>query len=369
MKVDEVKKAFDLKKKSGIYLILHTLNLKGYVGSSINLFVRLNAHFSSLKQNKHENRYLQNSWNKYEKDNFEIYVVEYCNKDKLFEREQFYVNFYKTSSRLNGYNLACVEKGNNSYVPFPDDKRLKENLDPIILAAKIKKLAKAAKEHWSDPVNRQKASEIKNELYANNPELKTKISVATSKAMNTPEMKEKVSIAMKKFNAENPEHVKEVTKKRCETFATKEHRNKLSVIGKELWANDEHRNKMIIERKERFNKQENKDKMKIISNDMWKDTIKYKTTLEKRSNITQEQFEQLKELHKLGYKQSQIAKVIGCKKEAVGRILRGESKLYSLPKIEDDEIQLVDINVWEDANKKLDINVNEGQSLHFSVKF
>lgn len=309
-----VKDIKEIKEKSGIYLILCTSNMKGYIGSSCNLHSRLNNHILTFINKTHKNKYLQRAWNKYGEKGFEFFIVEYCNRNDLQEREQFYINLYNTNYKFNGYNLSCVKRRNEGYRHTGNTR---------------KKLSKASKEQWSDPVNRQKASEDKKE-YFSDPLNRQKTSEATSIAMNTTEMKDKISIAMKKFNVENPERVAEIKEARLKTFTTKEYREKASKIAKELWATDEHRNKMITERKERFSKQENRDKMKEISNDMWNDPVKYKEVLEKRSNITQEQFEQLKELHKLGYSQVQLAKVLNCKREAVGRICRGDSKLYSL---------------------------------------
>lgn len=329
MKVDEVKQASELKKKSGIYLIRCIPVAKGYIGSSRNLHERINFHLSRLRHNKHVNNYLQNAWNKYEKSDFEVIIVEYCSKELLFEKEQFYVNLYETSSRLNGYNLACVEKGNDSYVPFPDDKRLKENLDPLTLANKKEKLSQASKEQWSDPVNRHKMSEIKKDQYENNPELKDKISEATTKAMNTTEIKEKIGNGVKNFNLENPERYKEIKAAQKATLSSDEHRQKASVIAKELWQDPNHREKVLNARKDMYT-DEVKAKMAKKSQAFWDDPVKAKELIIKRSNITQEQFEQLRNLHKLGYNYGQIAKVLNCKRSTVARICRGQSLLYSL---------------------------------------
>lgn len=79
-------------KKSGIYCILNLVNQKKYIGSSKNLQERLINHKCQLLKNKHGNKILQNSWNKYYKDNFVYIILEYCEKEKLIEREQFYID-------------------------------------------------------------------------------------------------------------------------------------------------------------------------------------------------------------------------------------------------------------------------------------
>lgn len=79
-------------KSSGIYCIINTENNKRYVGSSINLHMRLQKHRSMLRKNYHQNRRLQNSWNKYKENNFECYILEYCAPELLENREQFYID-------------------------------------------------------------------------------------------------------------------------------------------------------------------------------------------------------------------------------------------------------------------------------------
>lgn len=84
-----------LVRKSGIYCILNLQNQKKYIGSSNNLYERLKNHDNQLNSNTHFNKILQNSWNKYKKENFIFIILEYCNKNKLIEKEQFYIDNIK----------------------------------------------------------------------------------------------------------------------------------------------------------------------------------------------------------------------------------------------------------------------------------
>jgi len=81
--------------KSGIYKILNTKTNKIYIGSAKNLSDRWRTHRVHLNLNKHKNKHLQNSWNKYSGWFFEFIIIEYCEIKKLIEREQFYIDELK----------------------------------------------------------------------------------------------------------------------------------------------------------------------------------------------------------------------------------------------------------------------------------
>lgn len=62
------------KNPCGIYLL--KINDKQYVGSSINIKKRLRRHRTLLRNNKHDNKYLQNMYNKYKTCEYKI--LEEC---------------------------------------------------------------------------------------------------------------------------------------------------------------------------------------------------------------------------------------------------------------------------------------------------
>lgn len=82
----------EFKKVSGIYKITSTFDERCYIGSAISLYDRLIAHRGRLRKGLHRNGRLQNYFNKYG-DGFLIYeIIELCSKDKLIEREQYYID-------------------------------------------------------------------------------------------------------------------------------------------------------------------------------------------------------------------------------------------------------------------------------------
>jgi group I intron endonuclease len=72
----------------GIYKIINVINNKFYVGSAVNFSRRKARHFSELRHNKHNNRWLQASWNKHGEQAFVFVVVEeVIDKESLLEVE------------------------------------------------------------------------------------------------------------------------------------------------------------------------------------------------------------------------------------------------------------------------------------------
>jgi group I intron endonuclease len=92
---------------SGIYRITNIWTNDIYVGSAVNFKKRWNWHLKDLKGNRHSNSYLQNAWNKYGNDYFKFEIIECCEKEKLIEREQYWIDTLKCV-RPNGYNLAPI---------------------------------------------------------------------------------------------------------------------------------------------------------------------------------------------------------------------------------------------------------------------
>jgi group I intron endonuclease len=63
-------------KICGVYCIKNIINNNLYIGSSKNLKLRYFNHKTKLKNNKHENKHLQNAWNLYGEQNFKFYIIE-----------------------------------------------------------------------------------------------------------------------------------------------------------------------------------------------------------------------------------------------------------------------------------------------------
>ena len=88
--------------KSGIYKI--TCNNKVYIGSSVNIEKRIKQHKNFLNKSIHINHHLQNAWNKYGMKNFSFEVIEFCEVSVLLEREQYWMDLFKSYERDKSFN-------------------------------------------------------------------------------------------------------------------------------------------------------------------------------------------------------------------------------------------------------------------------
>jgi group I intron endonuclease len=89
-----------------IYVIENIVNGKKYVGQSVTGKKRIQAHLSTLKNNKHINTYLQRAFNKYGEAAFTFKILV----DDLPERymddvERGLIATFRAADREHGYNL------------------------------------------------------------------------------------------------------------------------------------------------------------------------------------------------------------------------------------------------------------------------
>lgn len=99
----------DNRNKLGVYRWINNENGKTYVGSSIGLSVRFYTYFS-LRSLAQSNRPIDRALLKYGFSRFSLEILEYCDKEVLLEREQYYMdnlqpeyNIVKTAGSTLGY--------------------------------------------------------------------------------------------------------------------------------------------------------------------------------------------------------------------------------------------------------------------------
>lgn len=105
----------NLPEKSGIYMVINLSNNKQYIGQSINIKHRFLANhqydFKNPNNSSYNSKFYQ-ALRKYGWDNFAVIILELCDKNKLDEREIYYIEKYNTFE--NGYNST---RGGQNWSP------------------------------------------------------------------------------------------------------------------------------------------------------------------------------------------------------------------------------------------------------------
>lgn len=96
---DLIGRIFETKKVSGIYKITCVENSKTYIGKSVDVANRWSEHIkSSLEIGTIAKNQLYTLMKEKGAENFTFELLEEVNKDKLLERESYWIKFYETDS-------------------------------------------------------------------------------------------------------------------------------------------------------------------------------------------------------------------------------------------------------------------------------
>ena len=133
-------------KKCGIYGIFNMADGKVLVGSSVHICRRWNHHKWTARHGNHVNKYFQRAWNKYGELLFEFRILEECFISSLLPREDYWMDFYRSTNPLYGYNLHYASR-----IVFSEETKRK------ISQSKIgKKMSIEAKKNISEGHRRTK---------------------------------------------------------------------------------------------------------------------------------------------------------------------------------------------------------------------
>lgn len=239
-----------ISNSSGIYQIRSKINGKIYVGSALCIKRRWQGHLTTLNRNINS-RYLQNHVNKYGVDDLQFSIIEFCPKEKLLEREQYWINTLQPQ-----FNLAKIA-GSNIGIKLSEETKykiaqtLKGNIPwnkgkiNVYTEEQLQKLSKSLKGKvaWNKglvgvmPEPWNKGTQLSEEG-------KLKLSIAHKGQIRTEEQKKKTSETIKKTIAEKGGHwnvgychtedskqkIAEYQKGRVRSYET---RNKISLAKKD----------------------------------------------------------------------------------------------------------------------------------------
>lgn len=137
---------------TGIYMIKSTISDNLYIGSSSNLYKRINEHIRKLNGNRHHNLRMQNFFNKYGEECLEILILEKLESnittDNLHLIEQSYLNIHFSENCFNSHKNVNYFIDNPSAIKASSDgskKNWKDNYDELKLSV-CKNLIKAKEE-------------------------------------------------------------------------------------------------------------------------------------------------------------------------------------------------------------------------------
>jgi len=163
------------RKESGVYRIQNMVTGKIYIGSSTDVYKRIGRHKYVLKNGLNENIRMKKDCEKYGVNSFLFGIVEYCEKEKLKEREQYYFELWNAQYNVwkNIYNAKNREYTSEqleyfkTYTHGPKDLK---NFSEILKKAWIRKREKYTPEELfkikSDSRKGQKHSEETKKIFS-----------------------------------------------------------------------------------------------------------------------------------------------------------------------------------------------------------
>ena len=104
----------DNRGKVGVYRWINKINGNTYVGSSINISVRMYTYFS-LRSLAKSNRPIDRALLKHGFSNFSLEILEYCNEDNVLKREQYFIDLLKPE-----YNIVQTAGSTLGYKHTPE---------------------------------------------------------------------------------------------------------------------------------------------------------------------------------------------------------------------------------------------------------
>lgn len=169
-------------KTGCVYIIKNIQNGKVYVGSTKNATQRWTAHKNQLRNNRHKNVILQNSWNKHGEDAFVFEVIE-DNIDLHFYKahEQFAIWRYDSCNRSKGYNLQ-EQVGTGLGLKHTEETKARMSeiaqnrpegyYDAVSEAQRGRTMPEHVYEHLNSEQTRQKVHRTKKRKYQDDPEFR-----------------------------------------------------------------------------------------------------------------------------------------------------------------------------------------------------
>src|SRR5712672_2452711 len=102
------------RQKIGVYRWINKINGNAYIGSSVNISVRMYTYYS-LRSLAKSNRPIDRALLKYGFSNFILEILKYCDKNNVIEREPYYMDLIKPQ-----YNIVEIAGSTLGYKHTPE---------------------------------------------------------------------------------------------------------------------------------------------------------------------------------------------------------------------------------------------------------
>lgn len=149
---------------AGIYIFKSSVKEKIYIGSTCNLYKRINNHIKSLRKNTHHTNHFQNHFNKYGENVFSIEILEIIDKTEgfrkiLFDLEQVYLDKHLDTCLNSHHKVKYLEENFEAYkIHSQKMKKWWEENKSIKIKTSLENLKKARLEsnlRWEKIRNRE----------------------------------------------------------------------------------------------------------------------------------------------------------------------------------------------------------------------
>jgi len=144
---------------AGIYRWINEETGETYVGSGLDLTKRIRSYYQTTELERNP-RHINRALLKYGHDKFRLEILEYCDKDKLTEREQFYLdelnpsyNILKQAYSLQGFKHSAETIENLKDREFSQEHRdnlSKANTGREFSEETLNKLSKSIREYHKE---------------------------------------------------------------------------------------------------------------------------------------------------------------------------------------------------------------------------
>lgn len=203
-----------------IYLIKNEINGKVYIGKT-SKYDEKDRFKEHVKLSSKKTTYFYRALQKYGQENFSITVLEETTKEKINEREIFWINFYRKQNGLkNVYNETFGGDGGDTYTLNSNRQKAILNLT----TAQRKRFSKKSERDWASTRSKnvwqrkEYQEKIKNSMlneWARDKERKNKLSIDSKKRWEDSEFREHHKKSMIDYWKKNKKSMIDKIKKSC----------------------------------------------------------------------------------------------------------------------------------------------------------